>query len=143
MGWISTPCMLSITGFGLGFQLGIERDSFALVLNDKSLIHALKQGREYDFGGNVEVTVGPTKLEDEYQISEREHTHSGQTFVYAKRNGMFLAAALNATVVSARKHANHALYGELTTEEILCGDRTDVPSLLAELVNHVEKAANP
>lgn len=118
--------MISISGFGFGLQLGLCKDSFALVLTDKSLIRTLEQGRDYSLGGNVEITVGPTRLEDGYQISDREHL-GGKTFVYAKRNGVYIAAALNATVLSCRKKKNKTLYKDLTTNEILAGDRADIP----------------
>jgi lipid-binding SYLF domain-containing protein len=90
--------MISISGLGFGLQLGLCKESFVLVLTDKSLIHSLEQGREYSFGKSVQVTVGPSKLDDTYQISERENL-GGKTYVYAKKNGVYLAAALNATII--------------------------------------------
>lgn len=129
--------MISISGFGFGFQLGVCKDSFAIVLTDKSLIRTLEQGRNYSFAGNVEVTVGPTRPEDGYQISDRENL-GGKTYVYAKRNGVYIAAALNATILSCRKKKNKTLYGNLTTSEILSGDRADIPDEFVPMLQAIK-----
>jgi lipid-binding SYLF domain-containing protein len=129
--------MISISGIGFGLQFGLCKESFALVLTDKSVIHTLAQGRDFSFGKSVEITVGPTKLDDQYQISEREHL-GGKTYVYAKKNGVYIAAALNATILSSRRKSNGILYDNLTTEEILEGDRADVPEEFLPLIQVIK-----
>jgi lipid-binding SYLF domain-containing protein len=133
--------LISISGIGLGLLAGLQKDQFALVLTDKTLINGLKDGRDYAFGSNFEVTVGKSTSDDEYQRSSREN-FGGRTYLYAKRNGAYIAAALEAAVISVRKKSNAALYPHLTVDEIISGNRAGTPEALLPLVNAIQYRSN-
>jgi lipid-binding SYLF domain-containing protein len=140
-GWRSSPCLVSLSGLGIGLQAGLEKDLFALVMTNKNLINTLKSGRDFAFGGNIEVTVGKTLTDDEYQRSPRENL-GGKTYLYAQRNGVYLAAALESSAISVRRDENQMLYPNLTTSEIISGNYAGTPQVLVPLTEAIHRRAN-
>lgn len=126
----SPPAFLSITGGGVGAQIGAQAiDIVLVVMNRRGLENLLRN--QFKIGAGAEATAGPVGRAAEVSTDIQMRA---QILSYSRARGLFAGVSLRGAAVRQDRDANEAYYGEpFTTRAIVLDKRAKLPGEATEV----------
>ncbi|KAL2755397.1 hypothetical protein ACRALDRAFT_2104779, partial [Sodiomyces alcalophilus JCM 7366] len=119
----SPPSGIQVHTLGAGFSIGVDIYDCVCVINSREALEAFKSTR-VSLGPDVAVTAGPYGAGGNMQIGSSSSFKP--VFTYVKSRGFYAGVQVDGTVITERRDANAAFYGQrVGVEQILRGE---VPS---------------
>jgi lipid-binding SYLF domain-containing protein len=126
----SAPAFLSITGGGIGAQIGAQAIDLVLVVMNRRGLENLLQN-QFKFGAGAEATAGPVgrAVEASTDLQMR-----AQILSYSRSRGLFAGASLNGAAIRVDRDGNEDYYGEPhRTRAIVLDNRAKLPANTEEI----------
>jgi lipid-binding SYLF domain-containing protein len=126
----SPPAFLSITGGGIGAQIGAQAIDLILVVMNRRGVENLLQN-QFKFGAGAEATAGPVgrSVEASTDLQMR-----AQILSYSRARGLFAGASLNGAAIRQDREANEDYYGAPhRTRDVVLDHRAKVPANAEEI----------
>jgi len=127
-GKFNNPVFVSITGGGVGWQIGVQSTDIVLVFTTRRGVEGLAGG-QLTLGAGASVAAGPVGRQGEAAAGL-----DAEVFSYSRNRGLFAGVSLDGTALSIDKGANARFYGRsgVLASEIMSGTVTrDNPNLQA------------
>ena len=127
-GKFNNPVFVSITGGGVGWQIGVQSTDIVLVFTTRRGVEGLAGG-QLTLGAGASVAAGPVGRQGEAAAGL-----DAEVFSYSRNRGLFAGVSLDGTALSIDKGANARFYGRsgVLASEIMSGAVTrDNPNLQA------------
>lgn len=102
----SNPVFITLKGFGVGAEAGLEKTDLVLVFKTRKSLDRALRGK-LTLGGDVAVSAGPLGRETEVG-SDRKL--KAEVFSYSRSRGLFVGLTVEGTHLSVDKKANEAFY---------------------------------
>jgi lipid-binding SYLF domain-containing protein len=123
----------------LGFQIGGEKDFYAILLMSRDADRALTEPK-YKFGGEARGTAGETSSGHQANIT----TMNQPVLVYSLRNGLYGGAAIQGGSISPDDKDNAVYYNQaLTMRDILFDRRVQASESASDLARKIDSYAAP
>ncbi len=104
----SPPAFLTVTGGGIGAQIGAQSiDVILVVMNRRGLENLL--GNEFKIGASGEATAGPVGRAAE---AATDIQMRAQILSYSRSRGLFAGVSLNGAAIRQDRDANEDYYGD-------------------------------
>ena len=104
----SPPAFLTVTGGGIGAQIGAQAvDVILVVMNRRGLENLL--GNEFKIGASGEATAGPVGRSAE---AATDIQMRAQILSYSRSRGLFAGVSLNGAAIRQDRDANEDYYGD-------------------------------
>ena len=127
-GKFNNPVFVSITGGGVGWQIGVQSTDIVLVFTTRRGVEGLAGG-QLTLGAGASVAAGPVGRQGEAAAGL-----DAEVFSYSRNRGLFAGVSLDGTALSIDKGANARFYERsgVLASEIMSGAVTrDNPNLQA------------
>jgi len=127
-GKFNNPVFVSITGGGVGWQIGVQSTDIVLVFTTRRGVEGLAGG-QLTLGAGASVAAGPIGRQGEAAAGL-----DAEVFSYSRNRGLFAGVSLDGTALSIDKGANARFYERsgVLASEIMSGAVTrDNPNLQA------------
>lgn len=112
----SNPFFIKITGGSLGLQFGLESNDTMLLFRNAKALKELLDGK-ITLGTELSLSIGA--LEENYN-KYKEGNFQSDVLVYHMKNGLFVGASLDGTVLTHDDEKNSVIYaGEKNVQEIV------------------------
>ena len=130
---------VSASEASLGFQIGGEKDFYAILLMSRDADRALTEPK-YKFGGEARGTAGATSSGHQANVT----TMNQPVLVYSLRSGLYGGAALQGGAISPDDKDNTVYYNQSLTMRDILFDRQVQPSEAAiDLARKIDSYAAP
>jgi lipid-binding SYLF domain-containing protein len=103
----SDPIFITLSGGGIGGQVGVESTDLVLVFKTKKSLERALQGR-LTLGSDVSVAAGPIGREAEVASDRGLRT---EIFTYSRSRGLFVGLSVEGARLHIDGHANEVYYG--------------------------------
>lgn len=121
----SPPAFLTITGGGVGAQIGAQAIDIVLVVMNRRGLENLLQN-QFKIGAGAEATAGPVGRSAE---ASTDIQMRAQILSYSRARGLFAGVSLNGAAIRQDRDANEDYYGDpYRTRAIVVDKRAQVPS---------------
>ena len=105
----SNPVFVTLTGGGIGWQVGIQSTDVVLVFQTGKSLDRILQGKgKLTLGGDVAVAVGPVGRQAEAATDGRLQA---EIYSYSRSRGLFVGLSLEGAGLLVDCDANEAFYG--------------------------------
>jgi lipid-binding SYLF domain-containing protein len=105
----SNPAFITLRGFGVGGQAGVESTDLVLVFKTRhSLDRVLMGKRKLTLGGDVAVAAGPVGRDAELAT---DALLKAEILSYSRSRGLFLGVSLEGASLRVDREANESFYG--------------------------------
>ncbi|MFH1046545.1 MAG: lipid-binding SYLF domain-containing protein, partial [Candidatus Omnitrophota bacterium] len=132
------PAFFTIGGGSFGFQIGAQATDLILVIINKRGLEGLLQDK-FTLGADAEVAAGPVGRN---ASADTDLLMKAGIFSYSRTKGIFAGVSVEGAVLIPDKDANHSYYNaDITTEEIIFGDKATVPASAQKLLQALTKAS--
>ena len=126
----SPPAFLSITGGGVGAQIGAQAIDIVLVVMNRRGLENLLQN-QFKIGAGAEATAGPVGRAAE---ASTDIQLRAQILSYSRARGLFAGVSLNGAAVRQDRDGNEDYYGEpFRTRAIVLDAKAQVPDNVEEV----------
>ncbi|HTA30376.1 MAG TPA: lipid-binding SYLF domain-containing protein, partial [Candidatus Cybelea sp.] len=123
----------------LGFQIGGEKDFYAILLMSRDAERVLTEPN-YKFGGEARGTAGETSSGHQAKVT----TMNQPVLVYSLRKGLYGGAAIQGGSISPDDKANRIYYNQaLTMRDILFDHRVQASESATDLARKIDGFASP
>lgn len=132
-GRFTNPVFVSLTGGGVGWQIGVQSTDIVLVFTTRRGVEGLAGG-QLTLGAGASVAAGPVGRQGEAAAGL-----DAEVFSYSRNRGLFAGVSLDGTALSIDKGANARFYGRsgVLASEIMSGavtrDNASLQGFLAEV----------
>jgi hypothetical protein len=132
-GKFSNPVFVSITGGGVGWQIGVQSTDIVLVFTTRRGVEGLAGG-QLTLGAGASVAAGPVGRQGEAAAGL-----DAEVFSYSRNRGLFAGVSLDGTALSIDKGANARFYSRsgVLASEIMSGavtiDNVTLQGFMAEI----------
>jgi len=132
-GKFGNPVFVSITGGGVGWQIGVQSTDIVLVFTTRRGVEGLAGG-QLTLGAGASVAAGPVGRQGEAAAGL-----DAEVFSYSRNRGLFAGVSLDGTALSIDKGANARFYERsgVLASEIMSGavtrDNPNLQSFMAEI----------
>jgi lipid-binding SYLF domain-containing protein len=125
------PIFVSLTGGGIGWQVGIQATDVVLVFNSPESVQGIFKGR-FTLGADASVAAGPVGREAAAATDLRLRA---EVFSYSRSRGLFAGVALDGSVLAVNQTANAAFYQRFggTVPELIASRDIPLPPEAIEL----------
>lgn len=139
----SAPSALMMTGFGWGFQAGIEATDVVLILNTEAAVQVFSSKAQFSVGTELAVSLGPVGRSAASDIHGSGGKGTSAAFSYAHSKGLYFGISLEASVFATRDDINSNFYGEdVTPAKLLSGEHAR-PKAAEPLYNALYEITGP
>ena len=133
----SNPSFVTLTGGGIGWQIGAQSSDIILVFKNKRSIEGIKRGK-FPLGVDAAAVAGPLGRNAE---AATDVELKAEIYSYARSRGLFAGVSLEGAALRIDDKANAAFYGrkEIGADEIFDGkirESAVVRRLLTLLAEH-------
>jgi lipid-binding SYLF domain-containing protein len=120
------PVFVTLTGRGLGGQLGVEATDLVLIFKTKSSLERALKGK-LTLGADVTAAAGPLGREAEVVRNARLRA---EVYSYSRSRGLFAGVALQGDKLHVDAHANEVFYGirKCRPEDVLARRGPPIPA---------------
>jgi SH3 domain-containing YSC84-like protein 1 len=126
----SPPAFLTITGGGIGAQIGAQAIDIVLVVMNRRGLENLLQN-QFKIGAGAEATAGPVGRAAE---ASTDIQMRAQILSYSRARGLFAGVSLNGAAVRQDRDANEDYYGDpYRTRSIVLDKRAQLPANAEEV----------
>lgn len=126
----SPPAFLTVTGGGIGAQIGAQAIDIVLVVMNRRGLENLLQN-QFKIGAGAEVTAGPVGRAAE---ASTDIQMRAQILSYSRARGLFAGVSLNGAAIRQDRDANEAYYGDpFRTRAIVLDKRAKLPAEAGEV----------
>jgi lipid-binding SYLF domain-containing protein len=126
----SPPAFLTITGGGVGAQIGAQAIDIVLVVMNRRGLENLLQN-QFKIGAGAEATAGPVGRAAE---ASTDIQMRAQILSYSRARGLFAGVSLNGAAVRQDRDANEDYYGDpYRTRSIVLDKRAQLPANAEEV----------
>jgi lipid-binding SYLF domain-containing protein len=136
----SPTAFLSANEGSLGFQIGGEKDFYAILLMDTNATRLLIEPK-FEAGGEARGTAGDTTRGTEGKFTPTNEP----VLVFSTRKGLYGGAAVKAGAINPDNEANHTYYSQFVSmKDILFDNKvkaTETATTLARRLNDYTKVA--
>jgi lipid-binding SYLF domain-containing protein len=137
----SPPAFLSANEGSLGFQIGGERDFYAILLMNTNATRMLIEPK-FEAGGEARGTAGDTTRGTEGKFTPTNEP----VLVFSVRKGLYGGAAVKAGAINPDNEANHIYYSQFVSmKDILFDNKvkaTETATNLAKRLDDYTKVAD-
>lgn len=125
----SKPFIITLTGGSIGLQAGVKSSDIILAFQDKASIRKVYRS-DFDLGGNVSGTAGPSGLQAVYPSDS-----VGNIYSYFKSEGLFGGVSLAGVKLAFDKNDTGRLYGQknITPRQVFSGQTGTTPTVVSSL----------
>jgi lipid-binding SYLF domain-containing protein len=140
-GKFNNPVFVSITGGGVGWQIGVQSTDIVLVFTTRRGVEGLAGG-QLTLGAGASVAAGPIGRQGEAAAGL-----DAEVFSYSRNRGLFAGVSLDGTALSIDKGANARFYERsgVLASEIMSGavtrDNPNLQSFMAEIARSTSGAS--
>jgi lipid-binding SYLF domain-containing protein len=140
-GKFNNPVFVSITGGGVGWQIGVQSTDIVLVFTTRRGVEGLAGG-QLTLGAGASVAAGPVGRQGEAAAGL-----DAEVFSYSRNRGLFAGVSLDGTALSIDKGANARFYERsgVLASEIMSGavtrDNPNLQSFMAEIARSTSGAS--
>ena len=140
-GKFNNPVFVSITGGGVGWQIGVQSTDIVLVFTTRRGVEGLAGG-QLTLGAGASVAAGPLGRQGEAAAGL-----DAEVFSYSRNRGLFAGVSLDGTALSIDKGANARFYGRsgVLASEIMSGavtrDNPNLQAFMAEIARSTSGSA--
>jgi lipid-binding SYLF domain-containing protein len=140
-GKFNNPVFVSITGGGVGWQIGVQSTDIVLVFTTRRGVEGLAGG-QLTLGAGASVAAGPIGRQGEAAAGL-----DAEVFSYSRNRGLFAVVSLDGTALSIDKGANARFYERsgVLASEIMSGavtrDNPNLQSFMAEIARSTSGAS--
>ena len=127
----SPPAFLTVTGGGVGAQIGAQAVDLVLVVMNRRGLENLLQN-QFKIGAGGEVTAGPVGRSAE---ASTDIQMRAQILSYSRSRGLFAGVSLNGAAIRQDRDSNEDYYGEGYRTRSIVLDRKVTPPARAEEVD--------
>jgi lipid-binding SYLF domain-containing protein len=126
----SPPAFLTVTGGGIGAQIGAQAIDIVLVVMNRRGLENLLQN-QFKIGAGAEATAGPVGRAAEASTDIKMRA---QILSYSRARGLFAGVSLNGAAIRQDRDANEAYYGDpFRTRAIVLDKRAKLPAEAGEV----------
>jgi lipid-binding SYLF domain-containing protein len=126
----SPPAFLTVTGGGIGAQIGAQAIDIVLVVMNRRGLENLLQN-QFKIGAGAEATAGPVGRAAE---ASTDIQMRAQILSYSRARGLFAGVSLNGAAIRQDRDANEAYYGDpFRTRAIVLDKRAKLPAEAGEV----------
>jgi lipid-binding SYLF domain-containing protein len=139
-GKFNNPVFVSITGGGVGWQIGVQSTDIVLVFTTRRGVEGLAGG-QLTLGAGASVAAGPLGRQGEAAAGL-----DAEVFSYSRNRGLFAGVSLDGTALSIDKGANARFYARsgVLASEIMSGAVTrynpNLQAFMAEIARSTSGA---
>ena len=142
-GKFTSPVFVTITGGGVGWQIGVQSTDIVLVFTTRRGVEGLAGG-QLTLGAGASVAAGPVGRQGEAAAGL-----DAEVFSYSRNRGLFAGVSLDGTALSIDKGANARFYGRsgVLASEIMSGavtrDNPNLQAFMAEIARSTGGSTTP
>jgi lipid-binding SYLF domain-containing protein len=103
-----SPSMLTMTGGGFGFQIGVQSIDVVMVIRNRRGIDFLVKDK-FEVGGDASAAAGPVGRDAQ---AGTDAAGNAEIYVYSRARGLFAGISVKGAVVKPDTDANTAVYGK-------------------------------
>jgi lipid-binding SYLF domain-containing protein len=103
-----SPSMLTMTGGGFGFQIGVQSIDVIMVIRNRRGIDFLTKDK-FEVGGDASAAAGPVGRDAQ---AGTDAAGNAEIYVYSRARGLFAGISVKGAVVKPDVDANTAIYGK-------------------------------
>jgi len=119
----SAPSAVTAGGMGWGLQIGAEKVSHVVFLNNKLSVQTFCSQAKANFGADIGVALGPVGRQGSVR-AEAGNKGVAATYSYSYTQGAFAGLNLDGTVVGVNPEMNKRFYGyEASAAQLLNGEK--------------------
>ncbi len=107
----SNPIFVSLTGGGIGWQVGVQSTDVILVFKSRESVEKMMNGR-FTVGVDAAVAAGPVGRQ---AAAATDAQLKSEILSYSRSRGLFAGASLDGAAISVDNNANTLFYGGGTT----------------------------
>ena len=127
----SPPAFLTVTGGGIGVQIGAQAVDLVLVVMNRRGLENLLQN-QFKVGAGGEATAGPVGRSAE---ASTDLQMRAQILSYSRSRGLFAGVSLNGAAIRQDRDSNEDYYGEPYGTKSIVLDRKAAPPASADEVD--------
>src|SRR4029450_9959402 len=134
----SAPAFLTITGGGLGLQIGLRATDLILVIQNQRGLENLVRN-EFKVGAGAAVTGGPVGRDAQ---AATDIQLRAEVLSYSRSRGLFAGATIEGSTIRQDEDANRRFYGEaFTTRQIALDGKAKAPESSVVWLQALDKYA--
>ena len=132
----SNPAFVTMTGGGVGLQIGFQKVDLVLIFKNRETLEKIGGG-SFTIGGDISATAGPVGRNS---TASTDYKLEAEIYSYSRSKGLFAGISLSGAEIDTDGKGNDAFYGKDIDAKTIFSNSTQIKSasvtkLKAELEN--------